>query len=854
MPLKYSPLLHAAMVRIINRSINTRSAPYTPWELVAGTKYSNKTIPFAYGSCHMVTSLPDKRRRYAQRVNSQLRYVPKVEVGVCLGPCPLTGGTRFLTESGDIGPKVIRSSLDPSFIPFNWPAKSYVPITTIPVHRVTQDTAADPAPALVALDNPSSDFPVVSTIVPPGPVRRSRSIARIPHRVLHPPVQSLPTSIVPSILPVVRKKVRFDLPPLIKDVPPPIIPTIVHTRRSARLRHATDPVAFIAATSTDILRPHTITRKLDNQRKATARNATHRRSLNVEHLNDRPASCDPTPPPPATRCEVSVKQGILLWGAERVRAAIDKETKKILVTYKSMQRIDKNDIKSDAVYLRSMLLIKEKSDGSISARMPIDGKNQPTDSYGDTFAETTDITDRLFILSTVLKDAADCGILDKLEITNGDIPAAFINANKLSQGKTGQRQFITRFPKDHPDPTLAGQYFLVTGAQYGMKQSNNIYDQDLDRTMLTDTGYESSPLHPRAYVRRDKDDSSKYSIVIFYSDDFEQYSTCPNLKQSFKDLMISRYGADMKISDPGYGTTGLEYTRNANYSITISINKYIQKQLTKAGMDTVEAALQPSLPNLFHVDATSHLLDFKQAAHFRTINGGLIWMLPVRFDISKEVRWLCSRNKDPTFQDRAKQIHLLRYLKGAPNIGPTYNGYTADAPGIRIEGVSDVGHAVHPESGASQIAFQVSVGETNAPFKVGCFAESGLISPDPTSAEYIGIGTVTKEVLYWRQVAESLGFPQTEASVIRQDNNSAINLTVAPQVTRRMRFTAVRHHHVRSAYKMNIIRPVYTNTNALGSVDMLTKSSTLSNANQFLYNRSMLFNDRARTYTSHITI
>jgi hypothetical protein len=221
---------------------------------------------------------------------------------------------------------------------------------------------------------------------------------------------------------------------------------------------------------------------------------------------------------------------------------------------------------------------------------------------------------------------------------------------------------------------------------------------------------------------------------------------------------------------------------------------------------------------------------------------------------SKEVRWLCTRNKAPTDQDRAKQVHLLRYLKGAPNIGPTFNGNTLDAPGIRIEGASDVGHSVHPDDGASQIAFQVSVGESNAPFKVSSFAESGLISPDPTSAEYLGLGCVTKEVLYWRQVAESIGFPQKEPSIIRQDNNSAINLTVAPQITRRMRFTAIRHHHVRSAYKMKLIRPVYTNTNALGSTDMHTKSSTVSNPNQFLYNRSVLFNDRGRTYQGNVAI
>lgn len=923
MPLKYTPLLHSAVVKLLNRSINTRSSPFTPWEIVAGRKYTDKTIPYPFGSCHMVSVAIDKRRRQALRANSQFRYMPKVEVGVCLGPDPLnSNGFLFVTANGSIGAKVVHSALDPSFVPFDWITKLYVPIITIPAHRFIEPTASLPVniTPVVAddntntdvpnrdenLDNPNIDitdvttdvtsidpsdndvavpnvlFPTPTTILTEVPTRHQPSRnRRFPHSIAQTMAQriidqrtqqqqqtaTLPSPIVSAINPTPEpaSSVPWQRPPRNRRLPQRLAHMMVqNTPIRNTFDELTDPddedidkpiaTSIVSSVDTNKIQSETIRRKLVNQRKNTARNAAYRRSLKIDHLNDRPASNEPSPPPPTTRTEVSVKQAILLWGADLVNAAVEIETNKILVTYRSMRPIQQSQMAKDGVYLRSMLLIKQKSNGTISARMPIDGSHQPTDSYGDTFAETTDITDRLFLLSIVLKDAADRKCLDELDIFTGDIPAAFINGNTLDQGKTGDRKFYTKFPMDHPDPTLAGQWMEVVGAQYGMKQANNIYDQDLDKTMLTNTGYISSPLHPRLYVKRNKEDLGKYSMVIFYSDDFEHFGTCPKLKQAFKDLMTTRYGPNMKFCDPGVGTTGLEYTQNENHSITVTVSKYIEKLLKKAGMDAVEPSLQPSLPNFFRFDTSSPPLDFKSAAHFRTINGGLVWILPVRFDICKEVRWLCTRNKAPTDQDRAKQVQLLRYLKGAPNIGPTFNGKTLDAPGIRIEGASDVGHSVHPDNGASQIAFQVSVGETNAPFKVSSFAESGLISPDPTSAEYLGLGCVTKEVLYWRQVAESIGFPQEEPSIIRQDNNSAINLTVAPQVTRRMRFTAIRHHHVRSAYKMKLIRPVYTNTNSLGSTDMHTKSSTVSSPNQFLYNRSVLFNDRGRTYQGNIAI
>lgn len=909
LPLKYTPLLHSAVVKLLNNSINTRSAPMTPFEIVAGSKYTPKSLPFTFGSCHLVTMAQDKRQRYATRVGTQYRYAPKIEVGVCLGPCAVTNGFLFLTENGSIGPKVVRSALHDSFVPFNWIPKTYLPTIPIPpqvssfvpVSEAISESVTSPVvaaeesvppsidntsvqsvtPVIVvpsAVDNTSDQLNRIPLVAPvqyvspttvshrtlPVPIahriaarlrkERMHQSTQLPSPVSNPAPQASisPTVPVPTrssvriqqrVLPVQQNSVPVTENSLVTPIAQPVLPA---SRSSARLRNTS--TAFVSVVASDLVRPVTITRKLDNQRKATARNATHRRSLHVEHLNDRPSTIQPSPPPPVARAEVNIKQAIDLWGLDIVNAAIQKEVDKILVTYKSMRPITHNDIQADAVYLRSMVLLKMKSDGTVTARIPIDGSHQPTDSYGDTFAATTDITDRLFLLSVVLKDAADRNCLNQLEFLSGDIPAAFINGNKLSQGVTGDRQFITRFPLDFPITSLAGQYMEVTGAQYGMKQANNIYDEDLNSTMLSNTGYTSSPLYPRIYIKRNVVDSTKYSLVIFYTDDFEHFGTCPILKQQFVDLMTARYGSAMKFASPSVGTTGLQYVRHSNHSVTVTITKYILKLLTKAGMDSVEAALSPSLPSLFHIDSSSPLLDQAMSAHFRTINGGLVWILPVRFDVCKEVRWLCTRNKAPTVQDRQKQIHLLRYLKGVPDIGPTFNGSTIDAPGIRIEGASDVGHCVHPDSGASQIAFQVSIGESNAPFKVGCFAETGLISPDPTSAEYNGLGCVTKEILYWRQVADSLGFPQTEPSIIRQDNNSAINLTLAPQVTRRMRFTAVRHHHVRSAYKMKLIRPVYTNTNSIGCVDMHTKSTTVANPNQFLYNRSVLFNDRAKVY------
>jgi hypothetical protein len=110
------------------------------------------------------------------------------------------------------------------------------------------------------------------------------------------------------------------------------------------------------------------------------------------------------------------------------------------------------------------------------------------------------------------------------------------------------------------------------------------------------------------------------------------------------------------------------------------------------------------------------------------------------------------------------------------------------------------------------------------------------------SAEYTCLNKCAKKCLQWRQFANILGFPSSEPSKIRQDNNSAINLVKAPQVSRKSRWLLIKHHFVRSLYKEKLIDPIYTNTNEMGDVDMGTKSQKQESVNQFLHNRACLFN------------
>jgi hypothetical protein len=234
-----------------------------------------------------------------------------------------------------------------------------------------------------------------------------------------------------------------------------------------------------------IERPSAAIRKLENKRRTTSRNRNHRLNHPIDPLlSDRPTSIVPDPLPPQRRAEVTSRVAVPLFGYDLCRAAEDKEIKKILQTYGSLTPIDESNIEPGAVFLRSMSMFKRKSDDSISCRIPLDGKHQPTDTYGDTSAATPDTSDYLFLLSLAFKDASDRNQLDGLEIFSGDIPAAFINGIKLPRSDTGGHQMLTRLPKDLLNTDLANKLCEITGPQYGIHQGGHIYDVNLDKTTL----------------------------------------------------------------------------------------------------------------------------------------------------------------------------------------------------------------------------------------------------------------------------------------------------------------------------------------------------------------------------------
>jgi hypothetical protein len=96
------------------------------------------------------------------------------------------------------------------------------------------------------------------------------------------------------------------------------------------------------------------------------------------------------------------------------------------------------------------MFVKNKLNGDINSRLVLNGAMQPPHTYGNTHASTSSPTHRAFVLAVGQADAAIRG--KDLTTFSFDIPAAFINGNKLPRSLTGNTQLLTRLQSNLPPP------------------------------------------------------------------------------------------------------------------------------------------------------------------------------------------------------------------------------------------------------------------------------------------------------------------------------------------------------------------------------------------------------------------
>jgi len=198
--------------------------------------------------------------------------------------------------------------------------------------------------------------------------------------------------------------------------------------------------------------------------------------------------------------------------------------------------------------------------------------------------------------------------------------------------------------------------------------------------------------------------------------------------------------------------------------------------------------------------------------------GALMYLaVTTRPDIAFTVGTLARFSSKPGVGHWKAVKHLFRYLKGTLDLKLVYK---PDSSGEFFTSFSDADHGGCKSTGRSTSAYLIKVGTGAVSWRSKL---QSIVALSTTESEYIAAVEAGKEILWMRNILEEFGYKLTSPSILRIDNQSAINVAKNPEHHGRMKHLDLRFYWLRDCVESGQISPQYTPTAEMAA-DILTKA------------------------------
>ena len=158
---------------------------------------------------------------------------------------------------------------------------------------------------------------------------------------------------------------------------------------------------------------------------------------------------------------------------------------------------------------------------------------------------------------------------------------------------------------------------------------------------------------------------------------------------------------------------------------------------------------------------------------------------------------------------------ILRYIKKTISYGITLG----DSAKINLVGYADSDWANDQDDRKSTSGYVFYLGK-------GCITWQSKKQPttalSTTEAEYMSMSNATKELIWLRTLLNEIGFHQSDATTIYQDNMGSIDLSQNNKNHDRTKHIDIRHHFLRDHIQSGNMKSIYCKTKEMVA-DMLTK-------------------------------
>jgi hypothetical protein len=389
---------------------------------------------------------------------------------------------------------------------------------------------------------------------------------------------------------------------------------------------------------------------------------------------------------------------------------------------------------------------------------------------GIDFTEVFALVARLESVRVLLAVAAHEG----WEVHHMDVKSAFLNGDL-------QEEVYVAQPAGFVVQGAENKVLKLKKALYGLRQAPRAWNAKLDNTMLS-LGFQKSEAEHGVYTRGT---GEARLIVGVYVDDLI-ITGCSGINK-FKAEMKNKFS----MSDLGLLSyyLGLE-VQQTEEGIKIGQGAYAAKLVERSGLSDCNVCAVPMESRLkLSKESKSPLVD---ATEYRSLIGGLRYLLNTRPDITFAVNYVSRFLEKPREDHRLAVKHLLRYVAGTLDFGVFYSrGKKRDH---QLIGYSDSDYAGDADDRKSTSGMLYCLGAS--PITWNSWKQK-VVALSSCEAEYIAAAYGACQGVWLARLLKDLVGGKLGAPTLRIDNKSAIDLAKNPVHHERSKHIETKYHYIR---------------------------------------------------------
>ena len=359
----------------------------------------------------------------------------------------------------------------------------------------------------------------------------------------------------------------------------------------------------------------------------------------------------------------------------------------------------------------------------------------------------------------------------------------------------------------------------LTKAIYGLVQAARQWWKKF-KDVLGELGYIPSRADPCLFIRHYE--TGRRSFLIVYVDDGGIFSSKEEIKEVLEALKKHFIVKDLGKMETFVGCKIIEH-QNMTLIHQPKLIKHLKEQFGEL-VQNMKTYTTPAAPKtiITRPGKGELLISPQDQTKFRSGVGMLLYLVKhSRLDIANSVRELSKVADGANYAHWKALLRNIKYVLDTEYLALKLKPVTNVKTAFELKGISDSDYAGDKDTRTSVYGYVIYF--CGAP--IAWKSKAGKsVTLSSTEAEYFALSEVTKEIIFVKQILESMGINIVYPIEVKVDNVGAIYLSNNFSLSQRTKHIDIRRHFVREYVEDGILKIVFVPTED-NEADINTKNT-----------------------------